>query len=326
MLIWWLLLSALGVLASGLFSGLETGVYSLNRVRLHLLSHRGRRSARALQKMLAEPGPLLATLLIGTNVANNLATSAMSVIFEAGAWGPWQIVGAVVLIETPLLFVFAETLPKDLFAAHADRMVYPFVTPLLWLKRFFTAIGLLPLITAVSRLCLKLVGGGQPVTPFHPRRHMAALVKEGLGQGLLSDEQSALVERVMMLAGRSVADHMTPWSRVTTIQVNAAPRDLWHLSEQSPHSRFPVVDAAGVVVGVVSVTDALLFDFKACPPIAELLTAAHALAPDVPLRAALRRVQGGDGPLAIVGDRAAPLGIVTLKDLVEPITGELLNW
>ena len=76
----WLALLAAGIVASGLFSGLETGVYSLNRVRLHLRSHEGDRRARAMEKMLAKPAPLLVALLIGTNIATNLATSAMGII------------------------------------------------------------------------------------------------------------------------------------------------------------------------------------------------------------------------------------------------------
>ena len=324
-LILWLLLSALGVLACGLFAGLETGIYSLTRVRVHLLSQDGHRRAARLEQMLAEPGPLLATLLIGTNIATNLATAAMGVIFEARGFSTWQVVAAVVLIETPLLLIFAETLPKDLFAAHADRFVYPFVTPILWLKRLLTVIGLLPLITAVSRLFLKSLGGGPVTMPFHPRRHVITLVKEGLGRGLLSDEQTALVERAMALADRTVTDEMTPWSQVITIDAEATPQAIWDLAEHSAHTRFPVVDRDHHVVGVVGVNTVLQHDPGTCPPLADLMTTAPQLAPDVPLRTALRQVQRG-APMAIVTAGAGPLGIVTVKDLIEPVTGKLTNW
>jgi len=324
--IFWLALSMVGVVASGLFSGLETGVYSLNRVRLHLLSHRNNRSAQIMEKMLSNPGPMLATLLIGTNIATNLATSAMGVLFKSQSLGDWQIVGAVVLIETPLLLVFAETLPKDLFAAHADRLVYPFARPILWLKQLFAFTGLLPLITAVSHLCMKSLGGAESRSLTHPRRLMAKLVKEGLGRGLLSDEQSAIVERVMALADRSVADHMTPWDEAITMKVDATPQELWALAEEHSHKRLPVVDSAGAVAGVLDVTEAMLHDKDACPPIGQLISPAHVLPSCLGLREALRQMQDDSGPLAIVSDGDKPLGIVTVKDLIEPITGELPNW
>ena len=41
---WWIIILT-GVGLSALYSGLETGVYRLNRVRLHVLEHRGDRRA-----------------------------------------------------------------------------------------------------------------------------------------------------------------------------------------------------------------------------------------------------------------------------------------
>ena len=326
MFIFWLALSVAGVAACGLFAGLETGVYSLNRVRLHLLSHHGNRSAQIMERMLSNPGPILATLLIGTNIATNLATSSMGVLLKSRSLGDWQIVGAVVLIETPLLLVFAETLPKDLFAAHADRLVYPFAKPIFWLKQLLTFTGLLPLITAISQLFMKSLGGAKSRSLSHPRRLMTKLVKEGLGRGLLSDEQTAIVERVMALADRSVADQMTPWDQVISIRDDTTPPEICALAEKHSHKRWPVVDSAGSVTGVLDVTEAMLHDKDDCPPIHQLMTPAHMLSSNLDLRMALRQVQGDSGPVAIVSDGGKPLGIVTVKDLIEPITGELANW
>jgi len=46
----------------------------------------------------------------------------------------------------------------------------------------------------------------------------------------------------------------------------------------------------------------------------------------MPVRSALRQVQTNGATLAIVTDNDRPAGIVTIKDLVEPITGELAGW
>jgi len=260
-LVLWLLASAAGLLICGLFAGLETGIYCLNRVRLHLLSHQGNRSARTLSALVDKPASLLATLLVGTNIATNLATSAMGVVFHARFTSDWQIIVAVVLIETPLLFVFAEILPKDLFAAHADRLVYWFVSPMLWCKRLFTAVGVLPLIALVGHIAMKGLGTSLPVKAFGPRRQMAALVREGLGQGLLSDQQTAIVERVISLADRSVRDEMVPWLQVTTVKVDDTPAHLRSLADQVGRSRYPVIDDSGRAIGVVNVVDVLLADW-----------------------------------------------------------------
>ncbi len=325
-LIVWFVLSIAGVAICGLFAGLETGMYSLNRVRLHLLSHEGHSNAAVLGRLMHDQGRLLATLLVGTNIATNLATSALGVILHDWVHGEWKVIAATVLIETPLLFIFAETLPKDLFAAHADRLVYPFARPIALLKLLLTWIGLLPLISLISRGVMKLLGSKSSSLPFQPRLLVTSLVKEGLGSGLLSDEQSAIVDRVIALADRTVRDEMVAWADVTKLSVDDAPKALWELAERTSYGQMPVMEASGQAAGVLHVIDALVHEPDDCPPLRELMRRPLQLSPQTPLREALEQLQGEGDTLGIVTENNQPIGIVSIKDLVEPITGELASW
>ena len=56
------------------------------------------------------------------------------------------------------------------------------------------------------------------------------------------------------------------------------------------------------------------------------MTEVQTLRADLPLRTALRRLQLRGAGIAIVTDGDRPVGVVTVKDLVEPITGELTSW
>jgi len=322
----WLIASLGGVAVCGLFAGLETGMYSLNRVRLHLKAQQGNRRAATLSRLVADEGRLLATLLIGTNVATNIATSTMGVFFESQLEHHWQVIVAVLLIETPLLFIFAETLPKDLFAAHADGLVYPFAAPIAWLKRLLTWVGLLPLISAISAVVMRRLGAHSSAMPFHPRLLVTELVKEGLGAGLVSDEQSAIVGRVLSMSGRTASDEMVPWHKVMYVRDTASTTDLWRLAAETAVTRFPVVDAQGKAVGVLNIIDALRCGLDACPPVRELMRDVFTLDANMPLRSALRGLQANGSALAVVVAEGLPVGVATIKDLVEPITGELVVW
>lgn len=328
LLIWWGLMFV-GIVGSALFSGLETGIYSLNRVRLHLQADRGKSSARLLQELVQRPNKLLATLLIGTNIANNIATSATGVLLESTGMKLWQLIVANVLIVTPLLFVFAETLPKDLFAFNADRLVYPFARLIRWMSRLFTWLGVIPLITVVSRLAMRAMNvQGNPAV-FHPRRQVQALVKEGLGHGLLTDNQSAIIERVLNLSKRRLRHEMIPWKKVSKIQLTDAPQSLWQLAAETSLSRFPVLDGQGHVVGVIDLYHVLLeHQCDDCPPIAEIMEPPTLMDADTSLRDGLVHMREGEqhDALAIVMENQQPVGVVTIKDLVEPITGELYSW
>lgn len=322
---WWLLTIA-GVLGCGLFAGLETGVYSLNRVRLHLLAHKPHSRAAVLAALLAHPARLLASLLIATNLATNLATSSLAYILHEHGLSEWQVIMVDVLIMTPVFFIFAETLPKDLFAVYADQLVYPFARMLRLLNDLFRAIGLLTLIMGVSHLVTRLIGAHKDNEVFGPRWQVHLLVREGVGHGLLSDEQSVIVQRVMALEDRQVRDEMVVFSKVITVGIDDDPQIIWDLCSRGGRSRLPVVDSQGKVTGVLHVMDALLHPPGECPSIRQLQRPSLTMDARTPLRAALRWLQDSREPLAVVTADDTPIGIVTVKDLVETITGELTSW
>ncbi len=114
-------LALVGLLLSALFSGLETGLYTLNPVRLTVRAAHGDPSAVRLRQELARQNRMLSTLLIGTNAASYLCSYALAVLLHGAGLKDWALIGWEAVILTPLLFVFAETLPKDLFRTHTDR-------------------------------------------------------------------------------------------------------------------------------------------------------------------------------------------------------------
>lgn len=322
----WLLLALLGFVGSAIYSGMETGLYTLNRVRLHILAHEGHRAALVLRRHLQHPTAMLTTLLIGNNIANYMGTAGVSVLLEKAGYNDWQTIGLNALLVTPLLFVFCEVLPKDLFAAHTDRLTYRMANLLDASRKVFRFTGLLPLISAFSDRLVRRLRDESRIAALHPRRQVTTLVLEGAGRGLLSEEQTSMVERVMALAGRTVRDEMVSWERVNWVSLSDPPQRLWELSDRSGQSRFPVLDSRGHVAGVVNVIDALHHDRAGCPPIEMLMRPVLLLPPSLSLRTALNRVQATGEPMAVIVEGDRPRGIVTVKDLVEPITGELANW
>lgn len=327
LLAWWIVILVAGMALSFLCSGLEMGSYSLNRVRLHLLAHRHHHGASILHDMLKAPERVLASLLIGNNIANYMTSAALTVMLGQLELGDLQLIAFNVLIITPTMFIFCETLPKDLFAAYSDRMMYPLARFLHGMSALFTWTGLLPLITSVNGLAQRLTGAGSRASAFHPRMQISTLVKEGLGHGLLSDEQSAIVERVLDLGERTVDDEMVPWSEVVKLRETDDAAAIWKIADQTAYTRVPVVTATGKVAGVVNILEALTYEKQDCPPIAQLLQPTISIREHVPVRTALKQLQAQRLAMAIVTDQDDfPVGVVTAKDLVEPITGELASW
>jgi CBS domain containing-hemolysin-like protein len=190
------------------------------------------------------------------------------------------------------------------------------------------------LIVAFSRMVSALIRGNASMGPAHPRRQVYQYIREGVGRGLLSDEQSSIAQRVLALSSRRVRDEMVPWPQVITVSIDAPAATLWELADRTSRSRFPVVDAGGQVCGILHLLEVLIRDRDACPPVRELMTPAVTLDADASLRTGLRLLQDRRAHMAVVfetvaagdGRRQRPVGIVTPKDLVETITGELASW
>ncbi|MHC4414010.1 MAG: CNNM domain-containing protein [Planctomycetota bacterium] len=318
------LVVVIGLSLSALFSGLETGVYTINRVRLRVRADRGERAPKRLQREMSKPARLLATLLIGNNIANYLGTFGVAAILDGIGFTPVGAVAINASLLVPLLFVFGETLPKDLFRTHTDRWTYLWSSFLAGCRRLFTGVGLIGIVQAFGTLVTRLVGGEQTGFPSS-RQRISRLIKEGVGAGALSESQTTLADRALATRSRTVATEMVPWANVVTLALEADRAGREALMRRCDFTRFPVVDAAGRVVGILSALDALLAPDE---PTGGLMVEPLCFRAATPLREALRALRARHQAMAVAvdADSGRPQGLVTLKDLVEPITGELEAW
>src|SRR5262245_10207282 len=108
---------------TALFGGLETGVVSLNRVRLRARARRGDDRAQELLRLLERPERLLAAFLIG----NTLAVTGAGAL--ASAWAVQamesETLGSIVATVgmTAALLLFSELTPKAYFRIRAEHAV-----------------------------------------------------------------------------------------------------------------------------------------------------------------------------------------------------------
>lgn len=318
----WLALMLLGIGASACFSGVEVGCYSLNRLRLNL---RARRTppdyaARMLHAEIDKPDRLLSTLLIGNNAVNYLAALAVTALLESTGRGPGWIAAVNTLLLTPMVFVLGEAVPKELFRVEADRLTYLFAPPLSALRWLLTVTGVLPLVSGVIRLTEKLAKLKREDIS-DARQRIAMLISEGAGSGALSESQTTLVDRALVLKRVRVGDEMVPWSKVRSIPADAGAAAAIRIIGPRSHARVPVLDRAGRVAGFVRQVD---LHTRAHEPLSALLTPPVKLTRQMPVLEGLLMLWQSRSGVGVVEDAAGrPVGLVTARDLVEPLTGEL---
>ncbi len=325
----WVAVGLVSAVLSALYSGLETGVYCLNPVKLRLRSEHGAGLSRWLADLSSQRERLLLVLLIGNNVANYGCTAAAAILLARTQVGTHQAELLTTLLVTPVLFVVGEMIPKNLFQRFADQLVYRW----LWLLRgsqlLFKATGLVAVIGALTDVIVRIGRRGtKSADVLGAREQLHSMLRDTAAAGVLSGYQSQIAENVLNVSEVTVGDVMTPLRRVEMLPHDATAGQFQRLAERSAYARWPVYKRGRrhEVIGVVKVQDVLLAEDDKWDLTPHLLEPVR-LPPATQVMPALLRLQRTRRAMGIVVDaRGQAVGIVTIKDLVEEIVGELVAW
>lgn len=323
-IIMWVGVTLLGIMCSALFSGLETGCYGVNVVRLNIVAHRRAgapaRRARTLLRELDKPERLLSTLLIGNNIVNYVGALGVSAILTAMALSDWKIVLVNAAVLTPLLFIFGETLPKDFFRASADRIMPRFAPVLVAVRWILTVTLVLPVVLLMGAALSRLLRGSDAKVALTARARVVALLKEGRRHGVLSDAQAQLFDQAVQLHELRVANVMTPWSRVVFIGADWSRERVNHVAADRTYSHYPVVDRRGRVIGIVRSLDLWL---QRNASVTTLMTSALHVEDDTTIVEAMRTLRRTGARHAVVLRRGRPVGFVSERNLIGPLLGKI---
>ncbi len=212
-----LLLFFAGLMASALFSGLETGFYRAARIRLVLDALEGDPIARVLVWFTNYPSLFVATILVGNNLANYVTSFAVVLGVDAVLTGRVHAAEIVVpLLLAPVVFVYAELLPKSLFLQAPNRLLRraaPLFLPCVPL--FFPVSGIL---WALNRLLARWVAEPpEQVRLTIARRELRRLLTESHQTDVLTAAQRELARRILSAARTPVTRYALPVDRFPSV-------------------------------------------------------------------------------------------------------------
>lgn len=311
----WTLVALLGLAGSALASGLEMGVYAVGRLGLETRALRGEPAAVMLRAEIRRTDRLLSTLLVHNNVCNYVGVLGVSALLGAAGLGPILTLVVQSIVVTPIILIFGESLPKELFRTGADRLIYLFAPVLRGLRAFYVMIGVVPVVMLAGNVLTRLIGGGGLGGSSDARQRMANILKEAGGPTGMSDEHSTLLDRALALGRGRVGDEMLSWSMAQKVHANWPHDRIRRALGPTPATTVPVTDGHGRVLGVASAISLLAGE----PTRPEHLRPAVLVSPDTPSVVAIRRILAADADLAIVTLHDKPVGVVSLNDLTETL-------
>jgi putative hemolysin len=320
---WFVLLLAL--LLAFLLSGMEAGVFALNRLRVRRLARAGKPSAKLLNRFFENPEKFLWTILVGNTLANFLILGFTLAKIHEWLLGSrvWDI--AVFAAAVFLFYTFFDLLPKMLFRAFPNQLC-------LSAANVFRLVNyaLSPVVLIVEDVSKKLLRwtGGRAFTRrlFGNREEMRAVMQES-AQALTSHER-AMINRVLDLQNFTAGQIATPISQVVTVEYDATVDDGLKLAREKNFSRLPVWetrDGRRRIAGLL-VLGRLLFSDALDPqsPVSMHMTPALFLGEDTRLEVALRRMQrAGERLVVVLARDGSEIGVVSLEDILKVMFGEV---
>ena len=146
------LLIAVLLLLSSIFSGSETAIFCLDRLRLKTLSDLGNPTAKRLIKLIENADQTLSFILVCNNIVNIYAAALVTLLIIQLYGEQHVTIGIAVL--TVLILVFAEITPKTLATIKPELIAWPIAwiypglmkvaTPILVAIRWVTSVLLWP--------------------------------------------------------------------------------------------------------------------------------------------------------------------------------------
>jgi CBS domain containing-hemolysin-like protein len=302
---------ALCLAVSFVFSGIEAGLLSMSRVRLRHRVKMRDGAAMTLNRMLARPERLLATVLLVTNFMNIAAITlcASELVKLLGARGYL----VTLLVALPVYLLGVEVLPKSLFRRFPYRALAALTGPLRFAEALLTPLHFVG--QGVSRMFF----GNRPPNQqklFTAREDFKYLTFESERTGALTGEERQLIHTVIDFRNLLVRDVMVPMRDVRTIASDATLDYLLAHSADAKFDRWPVVTTDFGITGLVNVFD-IAIEGRRDGRVERFQRRLVKVNANEPAFSALRKLRAARATMALVIDPPGePLGIVTWEDLI----------
>lgn len=324
---------------NGLFSGAEIAVVTLRKSRLSQLVEAGSKSARAVERLRAEPERFLATVQVGITLVGATAaafggatlagelTSVLAALPVIGPYAPELALGAVVVLISAFSIVLGELVPKSLALRAGERYALLAARPLLALSA--AARPMVWLLTSASNALLRPFGDRTTFTESRvSAEELEALVDEAGQVGALDPPTAEIASRALAFRDLSAADVMVPRNRIVALERDATPAEIRKVLTEHGRARMPVYQGTldGIVGYVVAKDMAFMAWERELVVLQDLMRPAMFVPSTAPAVRILRDMQRQRAPIAMVVDEHGGIaGLVTIEDLVEELVGDLAS-
>jgi len=312
------------IIASGFFSGSETGLMSLNRYRLRHLADQNKKGAKRALRLLSRPERLIGVILLGNNFVNILAASIASLI-GLQLYGEKGVMIASIIL-TVVVLIFSEVTPKTLAALNPERFALPasyLLEPLL--KILYPIVWLTNL---AANGIFRLLGFSKAqVSQYDLSTEELRIVVNEAGTVIPQRHQQMLLN-LLDLEKVTVEDIMVPRNEIIGIDLEDDWEKIMKDLHASQHTKLPVYEGdIDKIIGFLHLRKAIQI-FKDPEGVnkdtlRKIIREPYFVPEGTPLNTQLLNFQREKRRIGLIVDEYGEiLGLITMEDLLEEIVGE----
>ena len=311
------------IVCSAFFSSSETALTAVSEARINELVNKGNKKAKLIEKILKNRDKMIGTILIGNNFVNILAASLTTVLCLNLFGDSGVVIGSIVL--TLIILVFAEITPKTFAALNSEKVALPASLNLKYLQKILRPLVLF--VNFFSNFFMRLLGTKETTINEDLSPEELKSVLENSGDLIPKKYQDMLIS-VLELDKVSVDEVMTQRSEVIGIDINQPIETILSNLQNNQKDFLPVynesLDDLRGVIDLYGITSFLSNEDKSIESLIESLDEAYFIPENTPLSTQLFNFQKNKKTVAVIIDEYGSVkGLVTIKDVLEEIVGEL---
>ena len=309
---------------SAFFSGFEIAYVSSNKVHLEILKKQEGVIANVLTKLTRKPSKLLATMLVGNNVALVVYGFEMGKVMTALLPNFFQNVLWHTIISTLIILLTAEFMPKVFFQIYANQLLKLFAIPAYFFYLLFYPLSSLVMWISdfVLRVFFKTKGDYVPLS--FTKVELVDYISEQLENVPKKEEMDSEVQmfqNALEFSGVKAREIMIPRTEIVAVELNESIENLIATFVSSGFSKILIYNEnIDDILGYVHSFDM----FKKPKNIKEVLIPIVNIPETIQINEVLNILTRKRKSMAVVLDEyGGTSGIVTLEDIVEELFGEI---
>jgi CBS domain containing-hemolysin-like protein len=309
------------IIASALCSGTEAAIFSLPITKARQMAEKGR-TGRTVCDIREHPARPISVIVILNNLANIVGTYFIAALATSRLEGVWAT--AFPFLLTAAVILLSEILPKTIGERYHAKIAWFMARPLYWATFLMT-----PIVWGIELFTGFLVRHRGNIATTS-ENEIKALVRIGEQEGVIEDDERNLISRVFEMNDKTAYEIMTPRTALTWIRgiepISVAKDKIG----TSQHSRIVVVgETLDDVKGIIhksTILRLLVDGYDENALVEDHTETVNFFHEETPTDDLLEHFKSSRVHLAVVLDDYGGLsGIVTLEDVLEVLTGEIVD-